>query len=498
MGAHQAVGADGLPWTSDSLSRAILGISIFLGVAALAAMPAFGSLVGFGETRPLAQLPWFLPVAQSFLVLSALAIAFLCAGRYLSLGGDWVLGTGAVFLASALLGSFYLLSWPGLIEGRGLITRLPNTASWLFYMTFSSLVPLIWMVRRPREAAVPSSSHVYLCYGTTVAVTLLLGSLSVVLEDLLPALATGLAFTPLNLAWGTILALLFALGAASAYRRYRTDRDLLRGYLALFLLLMAFGVGYSIMGGKRYDVWWYAARALYDLAYVAVLFGLLQEGYSLFGVERRRAEDRTRLMARLEESESRQKLLLALGDRIRELDDAEQITAATSELLGRHMKVGGVAFGEVDSTGEYATIWSNWTDGSVPSALGCHRIDDFGIGDLLRQGRIHRRPPGRRGSEALLTRDPRLHRGADVQGRPARRCRGRAQRRAAPLDRLGGRTRSRCIRPYLGRDRTGAVEERARTAARRGAATRGGVGGYLQGFLREPDGLRQGWHHHHA
>ncbi|HZK66983.1 MAG TPA: hypothetical protein VFD42_05500, partial [Chloroflexota bacterium] len=57
-----------------------------MSLVTLAGLPLFGSILAFGETSPLAQLPWVLPVAQSFAILSALAIAFLCLGRYASLG----------------------------------------------------------------------------------------------------------------------------------------------------------------------------------------------------------------------------------------------------------------------------------------------------------------------------------------------------------------------------------------------------------------------------
>lgn len=208
----------------------------------LVSLPLFGSIVAFGETRPLAQLPWVLPVAQSFAILSALAIAFLCLGRYASLGGPWSYWSGAIFLSSSILSTFYLLSWPGLLEEKGLIARLSNTAAWFFFMTFSSLALLaIVAAARPDRRPKPMA-RAYLLYATSAFLAVVVGVLSLAFEDSLPQLVAGLAFSPLNMAWVSILVVVMAFGAVTAYRRYRKEHDVFLGYLALFLTLMAFGI----------------------------------------------------------------------------------------------------------------------------------------------------------------------------------------------------------------------------------------------------------------
>ena len=74
----------------------------------------------------------------------------------------------------------------------------------------------------------------------------------------------------------------------------------------------------------------------------------------------------------------RPSFLLALGDRLRNITDARGITDATAEALGRHMKVSRVVYGEIDERTRYANVWSEWTDGSVPSIVGRHHLDSFG------------------------------------------------------------------------------------------------------------------------
>ena len=94
--------------------------------------------------------------------------------------------------------------------------------------------------------------------------------------------------------------------------------------------------------------------------------------------------------AALRESERRQAFLLALGDRLRELGDLVEITAAACEMLGHHLAVNGVVYCEVDVTGAVATVRADWTDGTVPDAQGSYQMDDLGIGAFLRGGGVRR------------------------------------------------------------------------------------------------------------
>ena len=99
--------------------------------------------------------------------------------------------------------------------------------------------------------------------------------------------------------------------------------------------------------------------------------------------EEKRAE------AALCESEERHALLLALGDRLRELSDPDEITAAASELIGRHLGAGGVVYCEADTEGKCATVRADWTDGSVPDARGVYRMDDRAVDEFYRRELAH-------------------------------------------------------------------------------------------------------------
>src|SRR4051812_37127999 len=83
--------------------------------------------------------------------------------------------------------------------------------------------------------------------------------------------------------------------------------------------------------------------------------------------------------------------LLALGDRMRDLADPREVMAAVAEMLGRHLEAGRAGYGETDGTGAFFAVERDWTDGTMPSFVGRHRLDDFGpIIRELRAGRAIR------------------------------------------------------------------------------------------------------------
>jgi PAS domain S-box-containing protein len=87
------------------------------------------------------------------------------------------------------------------------------------------------------------------------------------------------------------------------------------------------------------------------------------------------------------EAERRRAFLLALNDRLRDLARPDEILGAAADALGRHLGVSRVGYGEVDASETHVTVERDWTDGTVGSTAGRHRIADFGpaiIGELRR------------------------------------------------------------------------------------------------------------------
>ena len=80
----------------------------------------------------------------------------------------------------------------------------------------------------------------------------------------------------------------------------------------------------------------------------------------------------------LHELERRQAFLLDFNDEIRVIGDPFTIMERAIELLGRHLKVGRVGYGEIDAAHEHVAVERDWTDPPMPSVAGRYRLNDFG------------------------------------------------------------------------------------------------------------------------
>ena len=84
-------------------------------------------------------------------------------------------------------------------------------------------------------------------------------------------------------------------------------------------------------------------------------------------------------IAQLEQAQSHQAFQLELADRIRQLSDADDVTAAACELLGRRIGASRVLYAEVDDQGQTASIRRDWTAQGAASLAGQIRaMEDFG------------------------------------------------------------------------------------------------------------------------
>ncbi len=95
-------------------------------------------------------------------------------------------------------------------------------------------------------------------------------------------------------------------------------------------------------------------------------------GTNLDVTERKRAE------RALFESEERKSFLLELGDALKPLGDPDEIKETASKALGRHIGGNQVLYAEIDPTGTLAIVSRDWTDGSMASNVGVHKLVDFG------------------------------------------------------------------------------------------------------------------------
>ena len=89
-------------------------------------------------------------------------------------------------------------------------------------------------------------------------------------------------------------------------------------------------------------------------------------------------------------AEQQHRFQLKLGATLRELLDPVDVMEAASALVGSHLAVGRVGYGEIDAAGQTVSVERDWTDGAMPSLAGQARaLDGFGpaLIERLRHGR---------------------------------------------------------------------------------------------------------------
>jgi len=80
----------------------------------------------------------------------------------------------------------------------------------------------------------------------------------------------------------------------------------------------------------------------------------------------------------LEEAQNQQAFQLRLADMLRALSDPSEVFKKTSELLGDHLQVSRVLYGDYDTQQNLVTFHSEYRDGMVPELNGIYPIAAFG------------------------------------------------------------------------------------------------------------------------
>jgi signal transduction histidine kinase/CheY-like chemotaxis protein/CHASE3 domain sensor protein len=102
---------------------------------------------------------------------------------------------------------------------------------------------------------------------------------------------------------------------------------------------------------------------------------------------------RSRLEFAVSDNEMRQAFLLRLNDRLRSLNDPEQMQFEAAAVLGEHLRASRVGYAEDHGDGEHFIVRHNYTDG-VGGIEGTYRYREFGAGllEAFRAGRTVIRP----------------------------------------------------------------------------------------------------------
>jgi PAS domain S-box-containing protein len=91
-------------------------------------------------------------------------------------------------------------------------------------------------------------------------------------------------------------------------------------------------------------------------------------------------------------AQRRQEFLLQFNDHLRGFEDPGAIIETATQMVGTFFGSNRVGYGAIDTAEEHVIVEREWTDGSIASIVGRHRIDDFGpsIVSELKQGRTLR------------------------------------------------------------------------------------------------------------
>lgn len=254
---------------------AITCVALLLGALHLVLIPLWGA----GPV--LVALPWFTPITSAFLALTALCVANLALGRWQVRGDAVSLWVGIAFAVYSIGLVFYVLTWPSLLpNGRAMLGESPNTAAVLGSLGSIALgVGLFGAAIVPiSEPRPPLARRFWQVLLGWLALAVLLGGVLVIYEPLLPVLVAGDGrFTRASVLWNAFQVVLFGAGAFCVARRYARSGDRLLGYVCFCQQAYAFMTFAFLIGGKRYDLWWYMDRLVLLGGFLVALFGMLAE-----------------------------------------------------------------------------------------------------------------------------------------------------------------------------------------------------------------------------
>lgn len=238
---------------------------------------------------PLAQVPAFIPVYESALVLVDLITAVLLFGQYRILRSRALQVLGCAYLFTALMAIGHAATFPGLFAPGGLLGAGPQSTAWI-YMFWHSGFPLYVLayavLKRDERPAPPPNTVAERAAALGVpALTVLLCAgllwLATGGQAALPAIMAGNHYTPAMLVTvGSVW--LFSLSALVVLWRQRS-RSVLDLWLIVVLCAWLFDIALSAMlNGGRFDLGFYAGRIYGLVACSVVLLELLLENSSLY------------------------------------------------------------------------------------------------------------------------------------------------------------------------------------------------------------------------
>jgi PAS domain S-box-containing protein len=144
--------------------------------------------------------------------------------------------------------------------------------------------------------------------------------------------------------------------------------------------------------GGHFDVTFRVVHSDGSVRWLNTLFDLGQEGGSE-GTDKAVPGTRIRSGVMIDVTERRREErmrtgVLEVGDRLRDLDDPDEMARLAAEVMGRTLDLSRAGFGEFDPDGDTFAIRVDWTSRGAASIVGTLRLSDYGtFADDLRHGK---------------------------------------------------------------------------------------------------------------
>ena len=253
----------------------VVSVVVFLAAAPLAKLP-------------LAQVPAFIPVYQSALVVCDLITAILLWGQYGLLRSRALLVLAAGYLFSALMAMAHAMSFPGLFAPGGLLGAGGQTTAWLYFLWHGGF-PLfvigyaLLKGEKSKARRMPADPRLDILTSALVALACAGGLtlLATAGHTALPPIMAGNADAPTKV-FVAAATWLFGLGALYIVWRRRPHSVLDLWLMVVLCVWTADSALAAVFNGARYDLGWYTGRVFGLLASGFVLVMLLLENGTLY------------------------------------------------------------------------------------------------------------------------------------------------------------------------------------------------------------------------
>src|SRR5260221_2244158 len=256
-----------------ALAVVITSVAVFLAAAPFAKLP-------------LAQVPAFIPIYESALVINDLITAILLFGQFGILRSRALLVLASGYLLTAFMAVAHALTFPGLFSPTGLLGAGPQSTAWL-YMFWHGGFPLLVIAyallkreARDTTAAVPGIAVL----ASVAAVLLAVCGLTLLAtsgQNALPAIMQGNRYTPAMIVVVSSVWVLSLVALAVLWRR--RPHSVLDLWLMVVMCAWIFDIALSaVLNAGRFDLGFYAGRIYGLLAASFVLIVLFLQNSALY------------------------------------------------------------------------------------------------------------------------------------------------------------------------------------------------------------------------